>query len=62
MVCLTLQEVLEGNDEMVGADGLWETLKDNQKASLTAMYKTYEAVMSKWYLPNIEDALEDTAA
>lgn len=62
MVCLTLQDVMVGNSEMLGADGLWKDLTETQQNALVEMYKTYEAVMSDWKLPNIETAYEEATA
>lgn len=58
MICLSMKEVLMGNDEMLGADGLWKNLDKTQQKSLVEMYTAYYNIMSvsSWKLPNIKAA------
>ena len=62
LICLTLQDVMTGNDEMLGADGLFENLTKAQQKSLVTMYTTYYNVMSDWELPNIKAAYAEATA
>lgn len=62
LVCLTLRDVMTGNDEMPGADGLWAELTGKQQKALVDMYTTYYDVMSDWNLPHIQAAYEEANA
>ena len=62
LVKLTLRDVITGNEEMPGADGLWEELSADQQKSLVDMYTTYYDVMSGWTLPNIKAAYTEATA
>lgn len=59
LVCLSFRDVITGNEEMAGADGLWEELNANQQKALVDMYTAYSGVMSAWELPNIKAAYEE---
>lgn len=61
MVSVTLKDVLTGNDEMLGADGLWKNLTADQQKALVELYTTYYDVMSPsaWKLPNIKAAYKE---
>jgi len=57
-VCFSLQEVLEGTENLTGADVLWDTLEQEQKTPILEMYAAYEKLMRQWNIPNIKAAAQ----
>lgn len=56
LVSLTFRSVLEGNDQTVGADSLWDQLNSTQRNGLSEMYAAYKPVMRDWNIPNIKSS------
>ena len=54
LVSLTFRSALEGDEQIAGAEKLWDQLNDIQKCGLTELYTAYETLMCGWNIPNIK--------
>ena len=55
----SLKEIVEGSENIVGVDSMWNTLTDVQKEDVLTFYNTFSLVTEHWIVPNIKSALEN---